>query len=457
MSIYTRWYRVGTAGVTAGGNKVTGSGTYWKSAGINPGDLIQFGNGNPFFEIVSVDSDTSLTLAGNYTGSTVSNAAYAIVRNFTSSSSAKVASQAAGILNDFQKYIDTDMDRITGKSAYEVAVANGYTGTISEWLASLNGKSAYEIATANGYTGTPTQWLESLKGKSAYQLAVANGFTGTEAQWVESLKGAEEIVKLNEKVEPITYNNAPAHNAIFRGKNLGTTVTAAQIQAIRNKTYEDIYCGDVWKLTLPTFGATDAYVWGCDIHGGLILGLHNHNWVYPFIAEDDLAADETFATRCKSGHLYGSTLYNRYLPAILTELESVIDPAYIITRNDFVGDAAREDSSYPSSYGARLIRSHSISHAERIYIASARNIAFDSATVHQYTWIEGHIEQIQQNTGWLIINSLIFPYFIHRPFVRSQYRDNFVNLSAFQTINNYQQVSVGSNFSGLVLPFVILG
>ncbi|MDR3263149.1 MAG: S1C family serine protease [Clostridiales bacterium] len=53
-----------------------------------------------------------------------------------------------------------------------------------------NGKSAYEIAVANGFEGTEAQWLLSLKdGKSAYDIAVENGFTGTEREWLDSLKG----------------------------------------------------------------------------------------------------------------------------------------------------------------------------------------------------------------------------------------------------------------------------
>lgn len=52
------------------------------------------------------------------------------------------------------------------------------------------GKSAYELAVENGFVGTEEEWLESLKipGKSAYELAVENGFVGTEAEWLESLK-----------------------------------------------------------------------------------------------------------------------------------------------------------------------------------------------------------------------------------------------------------------------------
>ncbi len=94
-----------------------------------------------------------------------------------------------------------------GKSAYELAQENGFTGTLQEWLASLigadgnngnDGKSAYEVAVANGYEGTEAEWLETLKGangnngnngKSAYELAVENGYEGTEAQWLLTLVG----------------------------------------------------------------------------------------------------------------------------------------------------------------------------------------------------------------------------------------------------------------------------
>jgi len=52
------------------------------------------------------------------------------------------------------------------------------------------GKSAYEIAVDNGFVGTEEEWINSLtKGKSAYEIAVEHGFKGTEAEWLDSLKG----------------------------------------------------------------------------------------------------------------------------------------------------------------------------------------------------------------------------------------------------------------------------
>jgi len=42
--------------------------------------------------------------------------------------------------------------------------------------------------------------------------------------------------------------NAGAHNAIYRGKNLGTSVTAAQYAAIAAGTFDDLYIGDYWTI-----------------------------------------------------------------------------------------------------------------------------------------------------------------------------------------------------------------
>ncbi len=88
-----------------------------------------------------------------------------------------------------------------GKSAYAVACASGFTGTVAEWLASLKGEpgdagpSAYAVACVGGFMGTVAEWLASLKGEpgdaglSAYDVAYANGFTGTVTEWLASLRG----------------------------------------------------------------------------------------------------------------------------------------------------------------------------------------------------------------------------------------------------------------------------
>jgi hypothetical protein len=84
-----------------------------------------------------------------------------------------------------------------GKSAYELAVENGYQGSVQEWLKSLAGKDgadAYEVAKKAGYAGSREEWLKTLigaTGLSAYQLAKSEGYEGSLTEWIASLKGAD--------------------------------------------------------------------------------------------------------------------------------------------------------------------------------------------------------------------------------------------------------------------------
>ena len=64
-------------------------------------------------------------------------------------------------------------------------------------VAGKDGASAYQIAVMQGFTGTVDEWLMSLKGidgkegASAYQIAVMQGFAGSMTDWLLSLKGAD--------------------------------------------------------------------------------------------------------------------------------------------------------------------------------------------------------------------------------------------------------------------------
>lgn len=50
------------------------------------------------------------------------------------------------------------------------------------------------------------------------------------------------------QVAKVTYDNAGAHNSIFRGKYLGSSVTAEQYVNIQNGTFKDLYIGDYWTI-----------------------------------------------------------------------------------------------------------------------------------------------------------------------------------------------------------------
>ena len=72
-----------------------------------------------------------------------------------------------------------------GKSAYQIAVEQGYQGSESDWLSSLKGDKGDKGNT--GAKGNPGQ--DGANGKSAYAIAVEHGYEDSEEKWLLSLKG----------------------------------------------------------------------------------------------------------------------------------------------------------------------------------------------------------------------------------------------------------------------------
>lgn len=59
---------------------------------------------------------------------------------------------------------------------------------------------------------------------------------------------AKAVEGTEAKIAPLLFNNAGAHNAIYRGKSLGSTVTTTRYAAIKAGTFDDLYIGDYWTI-----------------------------------------------------------------------------------------------------------------------------------------------------------------------------------------------------------------
>lgn len=72
------WYKTGSISATNGAAVVYGAGTAWVDAGVlNAGDIITINS--VLYEILSIQSNTQLTLASNYLGATAAGLSYAIM------------------------------------------------------------------------------------------------------------------------------------------------------------------------------------------------------------------------------------------------------------------------------------------------------------------------------------------------------------------------------------------
>ena len=314
MSNYTRWYKEGTIAVTKGSATVTGTSTYWGTAGLNPGDIVKIDGVD--YELASVTDNTHLTLATNYAGSTASGLTYSIVRNFTATSGANVAASASKLLGDFERYINTDMQKINGKSAYEVAVANGYTGTQAQWLESL--KAAGEWTSAK----TRLTDLESrATAIEAVNTSQASSISSINARTLGIVNGGQS-------------GNCTMHNTIWRGKSLGK-FTAAHSAAIRNGTFTDMYLGDFFADAAGVWNAYQIIGFDCFYGPGLTNNAHH------IVLRRNEKFDSTFnSTNSTTGGYLNSTWRTETKPALEEQFAAdFIDSSHLWHHTDYLSSA----------------------------------------------------------------------------------------------------------------------
>ncbi|WP_449471636.1 hypothetical protein [Sphingobium chungangianum] len=149
------WYKTGTINLTNNSDIVTGNGTQFTNA-IKRGDALKIGNS--LYELDGMVNSTQLKLTQPYSGTTSTNTAYAIV---------PTQSNVQELNNQVSELVDIVGDLIEN--------GGGTGGGSGEDGA--DGKSAYEIALDNGFVGTEAQWLESLKGEDG-QDGVGGGGQG---------------------------------------------------------------------------------------------------------------------------------------------------------------------------------------------------------------------------------------------------------------------------------------
>lgn len=81
----------------------------------------------------------------------------------------------SGSCENLEYYCCEGKDGLDGKSAYDIAVENGFTGTEQEWLDSLVGNDG----------------VDGVDGLSAYNIWINQGNTGTEQDFLDSLVGPQ--------------------------------------------------------------------------------------------------------------------------------------------------------------------------------------------------------------------------------------------------------------------------
>lgn len=140
------------------------------------------------------------------------------------------------------------------------------------------------------------------------------------------------------------FDNAGSHNAVYRGKNLGTSVTDAQWAAIANGTFADLYIGDYWVINGVNWriAAFDYY-----LKTGDISCTAHHAVIVPDASLYDYAMNDSNTT---AGGYVGSKMYTEGLAQAKMTINSAFGSAHILSHRQLLVNAVTDGKPSVSSW-----------------------------------------------------------------------------------------------------------
>lgn len=227
------------------------------------------------------------------------------------------------------------------EQATSSASAAAGSATAAAGSASTASTAAGQAQTAATNAGTSetnaaTSASDAEGAKTAAETA-ANNASG-DAAAAESAKTAAQTAATTAEnavapVLAVLSSGAGAHNSIYRGKNLGTSVTAAQWAAIADGSFTDLYIGDYWVIDGVNWriAAFDYYYnmgdTACTTH---------HIVIVPDTSLYNAAMNSTNTT---TGGYVGSAMYTANLEQAKTIIKTAFGPAHVITKRELLTTA----------------------------------------------------------------------------------------------------------------------
>lgn len=143
----------------------------------------------------------------------------------------------------------------------------------------------------------------------------------------------EYMEGVNTILEQLTYDNAGAHNSIYRGKNLGTTVTEEQWEAISSGTFTDLYIGDYWVIGGVNWriAAFDYY-----LNCGDTSFTKHHAVIVP---DTCLYNAQMNTTNVTTGAYKGSAMYTANLTQAKSTINSAFGSSHVLSHRIYLSNA----------------------------------------------------------------------------------------------------------------------
>lgn len=182
----------------------------------------------------------------------------------------------------------------------------------------------------------------SVQTKKFADLEAILTVTGTEQMLIHDGNGVKVITVENlhkglqtdiDSVRNVLADGAAAHNCIYRGKNLGTSVTAAQYAAISSGKFTDLYIGDYWVINgvIYRIAAFD-YYYNCGD-----TNFTKHHVV--LVPDTSLYKAQMNTSNVTTGGYTGSAMYKSNLAQAKTTIKAAFGSAHVLTKRELLTNA----------------------------------------------------------------------------------------------------------------------
>ena len=344
----------------------------------------------------------------------------------------------------------------TGKTAYQYAVDGGYTGTEEDfqalmgtgpWLPLGGGTMAGVLGVQPGlktelnvglkfFADNPAEMLNSgVMFKATYgpnseaivqimpALTTWSGDIGAQARIRGVSDPQTEHDAANkgyvDSVASIVASNAGAHNSIFRGKYLGTSVTAAQYAAIKAGTFDDLFIGDYWTINGINWriAAFDYYLGT----GNTALATH-HAVIVPDTGLDTQKMNDSNVT---TGGYVGSQMYTTNIATARTKINSAFS-GHVLKHEFYLSNTVANGKVT----GAAKVQ-------QDVVLMSERNVYGQSI-------ISSECNDGSAGPGWYTYDKTQFPLFLLAPeFIQKE--RNYYWLRDVASASSFACVSYGGS------------
>ena len=179
---------------------------------------------------------------------------------------------------------------------------------------------------------------------SGKDVRIENGYIIVNGNKYPIVQDVSEIEAEIEKRLEIQ-NNAGFHNSIYRGKSLGSEVTAEQYAAIDAGTFDDMYIGDFWTIDDVKYRIAHFNYW---LNTGDTECTTPHVVLVP---DTSLYSAKMNDTNITSGAYAGSAMRTTNLEQAKTTINNAFGASHILNHREYLANAmeATADPTYESA------------------------------------------------------------------------------------------------------------